>query len=107
MEAQSRNKLGIKADIFKALGHPIRIGIMELLRENECAVSVMVDRFGCSMATVSKHLTVLKASGLVSHRKEGLNVYFRMAWPDVSKLVEQADAMISTSDKVTDSSFNR
>lgn len=102
MENEAVNKLGIKADIFKALGHPTRLGIMVMLQRDECAVSVMVDRFGCSMATVSKHLTVLKASGLVSQRKEGLNVYFRMAFPDVSRLVEQADAMISVSDKVID-----
>lgn len=102
MEAEGINKLGIKAGIFKALGHPTRLGIMEMLQDGECAVSEMVDRFGFSMATVSKHLTVLKNSGLVSNRKEGSSVYFKMASINVSRLVEQTDALISVSDKDID-----
>ena len=93
METDSIGKLTIKADIFKALGHPTRFAIMEMLQAEECAVSIMVDRFGCSMATLSKHLSVLKSSGLVSNRKQGSNVYFRTACSNISRLVEQAASL--------------
>lgn len=64
---------------FKILGDPTRLGILNAMREGELTVSEIVERTGASQANVSKHLALLFRERLVARRKEGLNVYYRIA----------------------------
>lgn len=65
--------------VFKALGHPVRLEIVKLLGSlGELCVCELVQKLNCDQTTVSKHLAVLKSAGVVSARKEGLNVYYRL-----------------------------
>jgi len=74
----------MKADIFKALGHPIRLRIVELVADGEKSVSELVEAMGAEPSNTSRHLAVLKRAGIVTDRKEGLNVYYRLELPCVA-----------------------
>lgn len=67
-----------KVAIFKALAHPVRLGIAEGLREGERCVCDIVEWFSIDRTTISKHLSVLKNAGIIEDRKEGLNVYYSL-----------------------------
>jgi ArsR family transcriptional regulator len=65
------------AGIFKALGHPTRIKIIEhLIQINTCICGDIVDIFPYSQSTISQHLKILKASGIVCGEVEGPKTYF-------------------------------
>ena len=65
-----------KARILKALAHPIRVSIFELLSQGEKSVGEIVESLGIKEANTSRHLAILRDAGLVAARKEGLNVYY-------------------------------
>lgn len=67
-----------KADILKAVAHPIRLSIVEMLGEGERCACKICDAFPCDRTTVSKHLAVLKGLGVIEDRKEGLFVFYRL-----------------------------
>lgn len=65
--------------VFKALGHPTRLKIVEILGSTGPAcVCELVGQIGCDQTTISKHLAILKSTGVVTSRKEGLNVYYEL-----------------------------
>lgn len=84
---------GFKAEVFKALGHPVRIRILELLREGEQSVSGLSETLGIEMSTASQHLAILRGRGLVSGRKEGTTVFYTVVDPQVFDLLDTARAM--------------
>jgi ArsR family transcriptional regulator len=65
-----------KATIFQALAHPTRIAILELLRDKEIPVSVIIDTLGLEPANASQHFAVLRAKYIVVSRKEGNQVFY-------------------------------
>jgi len=70
-----------KAAILKALAHPDRIRIFESLALGEKTVGEIVVMLGAKPAMTSRHLAVLRNAGLVSARKDGLNVYYANKMP--------------------------
>ena len=65
------------ATIFKALGHPTRMKIVEhLIRINTCVCGEIVDIFPYSQSTISQHLKQLKYAGIVCGEVEGPKTYF-------------------------------
>jgi DNA-binding transcriptional ArsR family regulator len=81
---------GFKAELFKALGHPVRIRILELLRDGERTVSEMQAVLGIEASTVSQQLAVLRSRQLVTGRKEGTSVHYRIADSAVFDLLDIA-----------------
>lgn len=80
--------------VFKALGHETRARIVEILaNEGEKCVCALVDRLGFDQSTISKHLSVLKAAGVVSSRKEGLNVVYGLRMSCVYQFMRCVDRM--------------
>ena len=77
-----------RAAVFKALGHPARLQIVEELAEGERCVCALVEAVGFGWSTVSRHLGVLKAAGVVADEKRGLQVYYRIALPCVKSFTE-------------------
>ena len=61
---------------FKALSDPTRREILRLLGREEMSVGDIVDRFAMSQPSISRHLAVLRAAGLVTARREGQNVVY-------------------------------
>ncbi len=77
-----------RAAIFKALGHPARLRIVEELRGGERCVCELVDVSEGGWSTVSRHLSVLKAAGVVDDEKRGLQVFYRLALPCVGTFLD-------------------
>lgn len=72
---------------FRMLGEPTRLAILRaLMMQGEMNVGRLVDDTGQSQANVSKHLKLLAQAKLVSRRKEGLQVYYRLSDPIVEKI---------------------
>ena len=91
MDTREKERLRLKADVFKAMGHPIRLGIIEFLRQNEMCVCDIVEHVGTGMSNVSKHLSVLKKAGIIADRRDGLKIMYRLTMPcavDFVKCVE-------------------
>lgn len=81
------------ATLFKALAHPKRLAILETLRDTERCVYEIEEALDLRQAYVSQQLTVLRETGLVCYRKEGWNVYYRIARSEVYTLLEMATAI--------------
>ncbi len=71
------------ARVAAAFASPKRIEIIDVLAQGERNVETLASETGLSIANTSRHLQVLKASGLVAFRKEGLLVFYRLADPKV------------------------
>jgi ArsR family transcriptional regulator len=67
-----------RANVAKALAHPSRLLILEALQEGEMCVCELTDLVGSDQSTVSKHLSVLKQTGIVDTRKEGSMIFYRL-----------------------------
>lgn len=82
-----------KAELFKALSHPARIRMLELLRAGEKTVSELQTALDMEASSVSQQLAVLRGRQLVETRKEGTSVYYRVSDPRVFDLLDTARAM--------------
>jgi ArsR family transcriptional regulator len=82
-----------KAELFKALGHPVRIRILELLRSGELRVSDLQGQLEIEMSSVSQQLAVLRNRQIVEGRKEGTSNYYRVLDARVFELLDVARAM--------------
>jgi DNA-binding transcriptional ArsR family regulator len=76
------------AERFKALGEPMRLLLLEALRDGECSVGELAERTGGGQANVSKHLQVLLQQGYVDRRKEGTTSWYRITDPQVFRMCE-------------------
>jgi ArsR family transcriptional regulator len=68
----------LKTNIIKALANPVRLMIIDYLREGEKCVCEIVEQLNEEQSNISKSLGILKSNGLIKDRKEGLNVYYRL-----------------------------
>lgn len=82
------------ADIFKAMAHPARLAIIEALSTKSYCVCELKEMIGSDMSMVSKHLSVLKSAGLVSDRKNGLQVFYSLKTPCVKSFIGCLENMI-------------
>jgi DNA-binding transcriptional ArsR family regulator len=95
MEMNMSERLALQigmAEVFKAMGHPTRLQILCLLRGGEicvCHLERIVDR---RQAYVSQQLTVLREAGLVATRRDGLQIYYRLAHPQIEPILTSAGA---------------
>ncbi len=80
--------LKLVAARFRVLGEPVRLKLLQLVCEGEMSVTELVEAAGAGQANVSKHLGILLEAGLVARRKEGLNVFYRIADESVIELCE-------------------
>jgi DNA-binding transcriptional ArsR family regulator len=83
-----------QARLFRALMHPARLAILEALRGGEQCVCHLEARLGYRQAYLSQQLAVLREAGLVRDHREGWNVYYLVAQPDVFTLLDTARAMV-------------
>ena len=78
MRAKPIRQYEARARIAKALAHPSRLLMLDMLTEKERCVCELTEAVGADQSTVSKHLAVLKAAGLVDDRREGAWMYYRL-----------------------------
>ncbi len=72
-----------QAEIAKAIAHPLRISIADLLRNGEQCVCDIAKHVGSERSNVSRHLSVMVNAGVLEYRKEGLKVLYRLKTPCV------------------------
>jgi ArsR family transcriptional regulator len=76
-----------EAEILRVLGHPIRLQIVVGLLGNSCCVKDIWGCLGLPQATVSQHLSALRAKGIVSGKREGNSITYEVVNPFVRGLV--------------------
>ena len=76
------------AERFKALGDPMRLRLLQALRDGERSVGELAERTGGGQANVSKHLQGLFQQGYVDRRKEGTTSWYRITDPEVFTMCE-------------------
>jgi DNA-binding transcriptional ArsR family regulator len=74
---------------FRVLGDPLRVRMLDLLREQELSVNALAEQLGAGQQNVSKHLALLADAGMLARRKDGTHVYYRIADAGVLGLCEQ------------------
>jgi DNA-binding transcriptional ArsR family regulator len=79
----SRSIFTSQAKMLKALAHESRLMIVDRLSRGECSVGELRELVGGDLSTVSKHLALLRAHGIVEDRREGTTVYYRLLTPCV------------------------
>jgi ArsR family transcriptional regulator len=84
-----------RAIIFKALGHPLRLAILDELQKGECCVQDLMEKLGCEQSNLSRHLAVLKQTGIIDCRKDGLYVYYSLAIPCISGIFKCINQVLS------------
>ena len=77
------------AQRFRVIGEPMRIKLLDRLREGDATVNELRDALDASQQNVSKHLGVLHQAGIVSRAKDGTSVRYAIADPSVFALCEQ------------------
>lgn len=83
-----------QAEICKAVGHPTRIRILQLLRDGERCVCEIYPALAEEQSNISRHLAILKQKGLLSSRKEGLKVIYRVNDERIFDLLDLVTEMI-------------
>ncbi len=78
MTAAEKRDLSTRADVFKALGHPTRLAMVMALGDGERCVCELVELVKLDTSTVSKHLSLLRTSGLVTCEKRGKQVFYSL-----------------------------
>ena len=73
---------------FRAVGEPMRIRLLDQLRDGEATVGELSDAVGASQQNISKHLAVLADAGILGRRKDGTHVYYRIVDEGVLTLCE-------------------
>ena len=77
----------IKADFLKGLAHPVRLQIIEYLKEGEASVGKLVQELGVEQSNLSRHLAVLRDSGVLEARQEKTSVYYAIHDQDIFKIL--------------------
>jgi DNA-binding transcriptional ArsR family regulator len=75
----------MQCEICKALGHPLRLAIVDRLNAGEAATSDLIADLGISKANLSKHMSLLAHSGIVESRRRGRKLFYHLTDPEIHK----------------------
>ena len=81
MDDQTKKLYEMKAQIIQAVGQPIRLAIVDLLKDGERCVCDIAETVGAERSNVSRHLSVLLSNGIVECRKDGLRMIYSLRTP--------------------------
>ncbi len=94
MTRKKMNGYKEQARVFQALAHPVRLRILDILAQEEACVCHLTDALKKRQAYVSQQLAVLREAGLVTDRKDGLMVYYRLKDGRIPELIDTARVML-------------
>jgi DNA-binding transcriptional ArsR family regulator len=86
----------LAAKLFRSLGDPTRLAIVQLLATGERRVTDLVAEVGTSQPNVSGHLACLKECGLVIDRPQGRAVYYSLAGPELFDVLRSAETLLAS-----------
>lgn len=81
MKTSQKRLYEMKAEIIQAVGHPIRLAVIEYLGKGEQCVCDIVEHVDAQRSNVSRHLALMLKAGVLECRKEGLKVFYRIKTP--------------------------
>lgn len=84
----------LKAELFKSLGHPVRIQVLEQLVSGERSVGSIADALNSDVSNLSQHLAVLRRAGVVTTRRDGTVIYYALSDPAMATILQTARTMI-------------
>ncbi len=85
----------VKAELFKSMGHPARIQLLEMLADGPVAVSRLRDNTGLEPSNMSQHLGVLRRQRLILPSRRDGRLFYELASPEVNVLLEAARSLLS------------
>lgn len=94
------------SDLLRAIAHPARLEILNLLREGETCVCQMEARLGYRQAYISQHLMALREAGLVADRRQGWKVFYRPLRPGLFALLDVAGEALNAAPVMAESGLN-
>jgi len=86
----------VKAEFFKVLGHPVRVRVLELLRNGERSVGDLQAALEIDSSGTSQHLGALRREGLLESRREGTSVFYRVKDPRTFQILELARQILTS-----------
>lgn len=89
----------IRANILKALAHPVRVLIVNALMDSDRCVCQLNGLVDINQSNISRHLAMLKRAGIVSDRREGMKVYYHLQTPCILKAFECAVEVMKAESK--------
>lgn len=97
MNERETRRYALRTEIFKALSHPMRLFMLEKLRERPWCVCELAAEVGIEKSVASKHLSQLKDAGIIQDEKHGTLVEYSLVAPCVLELAACAESAIITS----------
>jgi len=91
--ARATNGFKAQAQLFRALSHPVRLRILDILSHQEACVCHLTEILGQRQPYVSQQLAILREAGLVTDRREGTLIYYRPADDLLKTLLDQGKAV--------------
>ena len=99
MKLPSKQTLEARAEVFKALGHPTRLAIVDMLAGGERCVCEINEHIDADMSTVSRHLSLLRNVGILSSDKRGNQVFYRLECPCITSFYGCVESVINGGDR--------
>ncbi len=94
LSGATRAQMEARARVLKALAHPSRLFIVDELSRGERCVCELTEMIGADVSTVSKHLSLLKAAGVVIDDKRGAQVFYRLRVPCILNFFGCVEAVL-------------
>ena len=92
MNMPNLRRYDLRVEVFKALAHPMRLYLLDKIKERPRCVCDLADEIGIDKSVASKHLSQLKRAGLITDEKRGTLVEYRLAAPCVLDVASCAEA---------------
>lgn len=96
MDPTTQARMEARARIIKAMAHPTRLFIVDVLSGGERCVCELTEMIGADMSTVSKHLAILRAAGIVQDAKRGTQVFYNLRCPCILQFFQCVESVIAT-----------
>ena len=94
LEGRTKTQMEARAKVMKALAHPSRLFIVDELSRGERCVCELTEMIGVDMSTVSKHLSLLKKTGVVLDERRGQQVFYRLRVPCILNFFGCVEAVL-------------
>lgn len=86
----------MKAEVLKAMAHPLRLAVVEFLAGGERCVCEIVAHLDAGQSNVSRHLALMVKAGVLEYRKDGLKVYYRLRTRCMLGFLKCVEGMLRT-----------
>jgi DNA-binding transcriptional ArsR family regulator len=96
MNTKTKAQYEARARVIKAMAHPTRLFIVEELSHNEKCVRELTELIGADISTVSKHLGILKESGIIQDEKRGAQVFYTLRVPCVLNFIQCVESVLES-----------